>query len=195
MCIAAYLGKQESGEVASLIGKCRVAPIRNMIVAKLEMQAAVFGVRLIKLILDEHDIQIDQIVHWTDSTTIHQWLHSVDKKQQVFVANRVAEILEGSTIDQWRHVERKLNPSDIGIWGMTFEALKESEWLTGPAWLSETEDAWPKEPEKLQLSVQEEPQSALEAIVKEPLFAWERYSTLDKKFLVLFLFEIENMGI
>ena len=135
MCMVAYFRKQETGEVAFVIGKCRVAPIRNMTVAELEMQAAVFGVRL--LILEEHDIEVDQTVHWTDSTTVLQWLHASNNKQPVFVANRVAEILENSTIDQWRHVEGKMNPADIGTRGMTVEALKESEWLTEPARLTE----------------------------------------------------------
>ena len=31
---------------------------------------------------------------------------------------------------------------------MTVEAINESEWLTGPAWLGETETAWPRAPEK-----------------------------------------------
>ena len=66
MCMVVYLRKQDNGEVTFVIGKCRVAPIRNMTVAKLEMQAAVFGVRLRELILEEHDIEVDRIVHWTD---------------------------------------------------------------------------------------------------------------------------------
>ena len=152
MCMVACLRKQENGEAAFVIGKCRVAPIRNMTVAKLEMQAAVFGVRLRELILEEHDIEVDQIVHWTDSTTVLQWLHASNNKQPVFVANRVAEILENSTIDHWRHVEGKMNPADIGTRRMTVEALNESEWLTGPVWLTETEDVCPKAPEKLQLA-------------------------------------------
>ena len=83
MCMLAYLKLQKNGEVTFVIGKCRVAPIRNMTVAKFEMQAAVSGVRLQELILAEHDIEIDRIVHWTDSTTVLQWLHSANKKQQV----------------------------------------------------------------------------------------------------------------
>ena len=83
--------------------------------------------------MEEHDFEVDQIVHWTDSTTVLQWLHASNNKQPVFVANRVAEILEHSNIDQWRHVEGKTNPADIETRGMTVEALKESEWLTGPA--------------------------------------------------------------
>ena len=100
MCMVAYLRKQDIGEATFVIGKCRVAPIRNMTVAKLEMQLAVFGVRLRKLILEVHDIEVDRIVYWTHSTTVLQWLHAINNKQPFFVANRVAEILENSTIDQ-----------------------------------------------------------------------------------------------
>ena len=176
MCMVAYLRKQENGEVAFVIGICRVAPIRNMTVAKLEMQAAVFGVRL----REENDIEVDEIVHWTDSTTVLQWLHASNNKQPVFLANRVAEILENSTIDQWRHVEGKKNPADVGTRGMTVEALKESEWLTGPAWLTETEDAWPKAPERLQFSIREEPEPVMEAAVMEDAFEWERFGSFKR---------------
>ena len=106
--------------------------------------------------MEEHDIEVDRIVHWTDSTTVLQWLDASNNKQPVFVAILVTAIIENATIDQWRHVEGKLNPADIGTRGMTVEAPKESEWITGPAWLTETEDAWPKAPEKLQFSIQEE---------------------------------------
>ena len=185
MFMVAYLRKQEKGEVAFVIGKCRVVPIRDITVAKLEMQAEIFGVRLRELILEEHDIEVDQIVHWTDSTTVLQWLHASNNKQPVFVANRVAENLENSTTDQWRHVEGKMNPADIGTRGMTVEALKESEWLTGPAWLTETEDAWPNTPEKLQFSIQEEQEPVLEAAVMEPAFEWERFGSFKKMIRVL----------
>ena len=72
MCMVAYLRTQDNGEVTFKIGKCRVASIRNMTVAKLEMHAAVFGVSLRDLIFEEHDVEVDQIVHWTDSTTVLQ---------------------------------------------------------------------------------------------------------------------------
>ena len=57
--MVAFLRKQDNnGEVTFVIGNSRVAPIRNMTVAKLEMQAAVFGVRLLELIFEEHDIEV-----------------------------------------------------------------------------------------------------------------------------------------
>ena len=65
---------------------------------------------------------------------------------------------------------------------MTVEALKESEWLTGPAWLTETEDAWPKAPENLnlQFSLREEPEPVMEAAVMEQAFKWERFGSFKK---------------
>ena len=63
MCMVAYLRKQENSEVTFVIGKCKVAPTRNMTVAKLELQAAFFEVRLRELISKEHDVEVKRIVH------------------------------------------------------------------------------------------------------------------------------------
>ena len=92
MYIVAYLQDEATLKLTYVIGKCRVAPIRHMTISKLELQAAVYGVCLRKQILNEHDVRIDKIFHWTDSPTVLQWLQAAHKKQQVFVANRAAEI-------------------------------------------------------------------------------------------------------
>ena len=91
MCILAYLQDKATFRLTYVIGKCRVAPIRHMTIPKLELQAAVYGVRLRKQILSEHDVSIDKIYHWTDSSLVLQWLQAAHKKQQVFVAKRAAE--------------------------------------------------------------------------------------------------------
>ena len=84
---------------------------------------AVYGVRLRKQILSKHDLRIDKIYHWTDSSTVLKWLQAAHKKQQVFVANSAAEILENSSMDPWRHVKRVENPADIGTRRMSIERL------------------------------------------------------------------------
>ena len=125
MCIVAYLQDETTQKLTYVIGKCRVAPIRYMTIPKLELQAAVYVVRLRKQILNEHDVRIDKIYHWTDSSTVLQWRQAAHKKQKVFVANRAAEILENSSMDQWRHVKGVENPSDIGARGMSIEGVEE----------------------------------------------------------------------
>ena len=93
----------------------------------------------------------------------HQQCYSCYKqrtrKKQVFVANRAAEKLENSSMNQWRHVIRVENPADIRTRGMSIEGLKEFVCLNEPAWLQGSEDNWPKpwcqenelEPSKLQV--------------------------------------------
>ena len=49
MCAVAYLRSQPeeySADLAFVIGKCRVAPMRRLSIPRLELQAAVMGVRL-----------------------------------------------------------------------------------------------------------------------------------------------------
>ena len=66
------------------------------------------------------------------------------KKLPVFVANRVAENHERSTIDKSRHFKGTLNPADFVTRGKSVREVEEREWFTRPAWLRETEDAWPQ---------------------------------------------------
>ena len=63
MCIVAYLHDEATLKLTYVIGKCRVAPIRHMTIPKLELQAAVYGVRFRKQILNEHDVNIDKNFH------------------------------------------------------------------------------------------------------------------------------------
>ena len=143
MCIVAYLHEEATLKLTHVIGKCRVTPIRHTTIPKLEIQAAVYGVRLRRQISKEH-VRIDKINHWTDSSTVLHWLQSAHKKQQVYVANRAAEILENTSMDQWRHVKGIKNPADIGTRGMSIEGLKESGRLNGPECLQADEEKWPK---------------------------------------------------
>ena len=107
----------------------------------------------------------------------HQQYYSGYKqqKQQVFVANRAAEILENSSMEKWRHVIGVENTADIGTRRMSIEGLKESVWLNGPAWLQGSEDNWPKpwcqenelEPKQITSTVATETKL-------EQLFDWRR---------------------
>ena len=90
MCAVAYLRsqpKEYSADLAFVIGKCRVAPMRHLSIPQLELQAAVMAVRLKEQIVKEHEMRINSCSFWSDSTTVLQWIHSSHRKQQVFVAN------------------------------------------------------------------------------------------------------------
>ena len=97
MCTVAYLRSQPneySADLAFVIGKCRVGPMRHLSIPKLELQAAVVAVRLREQIVKEHEMKITSCSFWSDSTRVLQWIHSYHRKKQVFLANRVAEMLD-----------------------------------------------------------------------------------------------------
>ena len=71
---------------AFVLGKARVAPLKQHTTTKLELQAAVFVARLAKFIRREQRIDINSTHMWTDSTTALQWIQGSDKRQQIFVA-------------------------------------------------------------------------------------------------------------
>ena len=170
-------------EVSFVLGKCRIALIKQLSIPRLELQAAVYSVRLRTLFVQEHDLRIDSVTHWTDSVTVLQWLHSADKKQNVFVANRAVQILENSTIDEWKHVKGEMNPSDIGTRGITIEKLTESDWLSGPIWLKDHPDDWPSSLQPVTL-VPDDPAAvaviANTSMTQEPIVDWSKFSSFSK---------------
>ena len=76
-----------------------------------------------------------------------RYVKNANKRFHTFVANRISIIPDGSTPDQWRHVEGIANPGDHASRGMSAEALINCErWLSGPEFLWRPEEEWPKVP-------------------------------------------------
>ena len=68
MCAVAYLRSQPeeySADLAIVIGKCRVAPMRHLSIPRLELQAAVMAVRLKEQIIKEHEMKISSCCFWS----------------------------------------------------------------------------------------------------------------------------------
>ena len=108
-----HRAESDSGfEVSFVIAKCRIAPMKQKNIRKLELQAALYAMSLKHFILEGYDIEIGKVYHWTDSLAVLQWLRSADKKQKVFVANKLGEILNNLTVDEWRHLKSALNPAE-----------------------------------------------------------------------------------
>ena len=182
MCTVAYLRSQPkkySADLAFVIRKCRVAPMRHLSIPRLEFQAAVMAVRLKEQIVKEHEMKTNSCSFWSDSTAVLQWIHSTHHKQQVFVANRVAKILDTTDVSQWKHVSGVNNPADIGTRAINIEELKKSEWLTGLAWLNWPESEWSEQVNLIFASDEENiPSSSLHDTGwrKKAVNQWERFS-------------------
>ena len=125
------------------MGKSRVAPLKPVTILRLEMTAAVCSVRISQQLRQELQHQIDQEYFWTDSQVVLGYISNESRRFHVFVANRVQDIQDNTSTEQWKYIESKLNPADEASRGMKVQELLDSRWMTGPAILWEKENRWP----------------------------------------------------
>ena len=130
-----------------LCSKAKVSPLRKQeTVARLELQAAVMAVELMRETCIAYRLDMNQARYFTDSTTVLWWLRST-KSLPIFVANRVTKVLDGSEVVQWSHVKTHENPADLPTRGVMPQELWKSElWWHGPAFLTGDESEWPDQP-------------------------------------------------
>ena len=83
-----------------VMSKARLAPIKSVTLPRLELNAAVVGIRLYRTLIQEIDVPVQSSYFWTDSLLTFQYIKAESQRFKVFVANRVREIREVSSPDQ-----------------------------------------------------------------------------------------------
>lgn len=132
-------------QVAFVAARSRVAPKKQLSIPRLELCGALTGAQLASVLLKELTIKIQNVMYWTDSTTVLNWLKSNSCRYKVFVGTRVAEIQELSDIKSWRYIDSASNPADDITRGKTLAQLTEkSRWNQGPSFLLQASDQWPE---------------------------------------------------
>ena len=131
---------------AFVMSRTRLAPLKQLTIVRLELQAAVLGVRLASFIQRELSSPVSQTFYWTDSQVVLQYLNNESRRYHTFVANRIAEIHESSHPSQWSHVPGHQNPADVCSRGTSATDLQtHGMWWSGPVFLSEGRENWPSQ--------------------------------------------------
>ena len=124
-----------------LMGKTRVAPLRQTTSPRVELQAALYASRLKVTIEDEMDFKFDKIFLWPDSTTILSWIKNFKLKHKMHIGNRITDIRDLTSTNQWNYLNTKDNPTDQGTRGLKVtEMTEKSLWLLGPQFLLSSND-------------------------------------------------------
>ncbi|XP_058449104.1 uncharacterized protein LOC131429071 [Malaya genurostris] len=166
--------------VALVGGKSKVAPLKAHSIPRLELMAAVIGVRFAKTVLSGHSLDIGKVVFWTDSKVVLAWINSDHRKYRQFVACRVGEILSKSKVEQWRWISTRKNVADEATkWGKDPNLSSNSRWFRGEDDLYLPEEQWTAIMLTDNESTDEELRSSCmvhrETVVPQ-LVAWERFS-------------------
>ncbi|XP_058811174.1 uncharacterized protein LOC131676064 [Topomyia yanbarensis] len=131
-----------------LVGaKSKVAPIKTLSTPRLELKAAILGLRFVTTLLENHTLAVSERFFWSDSTRVLAWIRSDHRRFPKFVSVRIGEILTSSEPHEWRWVPSKYNVSDDATkWKAGPNLNADSTWLNGPQFLRLSEDLWPEQP-------------------------------------------------
>ena len=130
-------------ELRLIMAKARVAPLRQQSIPRLELLAAVLAAQVSAFLKKAAGLSC-QVLFWSDSQTVLQWIYSRVLFFHSFVSSRRDKILEGSEPQQWWHVPGELNPADDLSRGITAAHLSASHrWFIRPTFLQMEDSMWP----------------------------------------------------
>ena len=124
--------------------KTCVAPIKPLTIPRLELNGALILSQVLSHCKEVLEVPLSSDT-WTDSTIVLAWIRGNPRRFKVYVANRVAQIMDLISASRWNHVVSEENPADCASRGIyPSELLQHDLWWHGPTWMKLPSVDWPK---------------------------------------------------
>jgi hypothetical protein len=105
--------------VRFVAAKSKVVPLAAISIPRLELMAAVLGLRLTLSICQTLEIDINNVTFLSDGMNLLHWIRNQSRQFKTFVANRVGEIQQHTSPSQWQKVLTEENPAMLRPWRKT----------------------------------------------------------------------------
>ncbi|XP_077967756.1 uncharacterized protein LOC144421984 [Styela clava] len=172
-----------------LMGKSRVAPLKQISIPRMELTAATISARMSRYLQEELRYENIKEYFWVDSMVVLGYVNNPVKRFHVFVANRIQQILDVSDVSTWLHVESNQNPSDLASRGISVKKLiADSKWWNGPEFLQCKGAYEPPE-------VSYVPNNETDALLKHEMKKATAFITVEKENTVGYNFDIDRLDI
>ena len=159
--------------VRQVKGSTKLSPTKTLSVPKLELNAALLGARLARVIQTALTRTITERFFWTDSSTVRNWVRATAAFYQTFVSHRLGEIQTLTESSEWRFVPGKINPADAATRSQLDAEAIPYVWLDGPDFLRDTEESWPADLPWMTVTEEMRAVRAHHLTTEPPPFDWE----------------------
>ena len=125
------------------MSKSLIAPLKPVTKPRLELTAAVVASKIGCVLRKELEYEEVKETYWTDSKTVLGYINNDARRFHVFVGNRVQEIRDKTSPEQWHYIGTKENPADVASRGSSVqELIDNSLWWNGPELLWKPDKDW-----------------------------------------------------
>lgn len=136
------IAKDGNIHVSFVVSKSKVAPIKQITIPRLELQAALLAAKVDYMLKRQLDFELAPSWFWVDSELVLKYINNESRKFHVFVGNRVSAIRQLTESSQWHHIGGKFNPADVVSRGQDMKNWDVSQWNSGPDFLWDYKNAW-----------------------------------------------------
>ncbi|XP_039968907.1 uncharacterized protein LOC120780713 [Bactrocera tryoni] len=145
---ARTIDNDDKANKSLLTARTKVAPLKGATIPRLELCGALLLAKTICNVRKALSLEDTSVHLLTDSSIVLSWLRKQPVMLKPYIANRVRQIQQLTSLDLWHYVRSAQNPADCASRGVTpSELLGHHLWWSGPDWLRQKTTPFDQAPE------------------------------------------------